>query len=110
MIRVLILKQNNSTVAIEVSGHSGYAQAGADIVCSAVSTLVQNLTLSLTTLLKIEPIVKLEEEPPFYSVTLPPLSAKQKESAQLLINSTCLGLKDIANQYKKYISIKEKNK
>ncbi len=109
MISVYILKQNNNIVAIEVSGHSGYAEEGSDIVCSAVSTLVQNLGQSLVSLTNANPKIVLEEDTPLYSVTLTEQDSKNKE-ANLLINSTYLGLKDIAKQYKKYISIKEKNK
>ena len=109
MISVYILKQNNNIMAIEVSGHSGYAEEGADIVCSAVSTLVQNLGQSLVSLTKANPKIVLKEDVPLYSVTLTELDAKMAE-ASLLTKSTYLGLKDIANQYKKYISIKEKNK
>ena len=32
---------------ITVSGHAGYAEAGKDIVCAAVSVLVQTLRISL---------------------------------------------------------------
>ena len=33
--------------SIKISGHAGYAEPGKDIVCAAVSTLWQNLILSL---------------------------------------------------------------
>ncbi len=36
---------------LKVSGHSGYAEAGNDIVCSAVSVLVQTLHIGLSDVL-----------------------------------------------------------
>ena len=110
MIKVLVLKQNKTILAIEATGHSGYANEGSDIVCSAISTLIQNLTLGLTKLINIKPIVTQDQELPFYSVALPQLTANQMHDAQLLMQSAYLGIKEIANQFTKYVSIKEKNK
>lgn len=35
--------EEGHTFSIEVNGHSGYAEAGKDIVCSAISILIQTL-------------------------------------------------------------------
>ena len=110
MIKILVIKQNNEIIAIEATGHSGYAEVGHDIVCSAVSVLTQNLAQGLSEVVGIKPKVVEDESIPHFSLTLPELNAKQMHEAQLLVRTTYLGLKDIANQFKKYVSIKEKNK
>ena len=110
MIKILVIKQNNEIIAIEATGHSGYAEEGHDIVCSAVSVLTQNLAQGLSEVVGIKPKVVEDESIPHFSLTLPELNAKQMREAQLLIKTTYLGLKDVANQFKKYVSIKEKNK
>ena len=38
MTQISINKKNSLIIAIKVSGHSGYANKGSDIVCSSVST------------------------------------------------------------------------
>ncbi len=38
MIRVKVLYRGQAIQQISVSGHSGYAEAGHDIICAAVST------------------------------------------------------------------------
>lgn len=43
MIVVEFSEPEGSKVRLKVSGHSGTAQKGEDIVCSAISTLVQTL-------------------------------------------------------------------
>ncbi len=110
MIKILVIKQKNIIMAIEATGHSGYAEEGQDIVCSAVSVLTQNLAQGLTEVVGIKPTVVVDEDIPHFSLTLPELDAEKMHEAQLLVNTTYLGLKDIANQFKKYVSIKEKNK
>lgn len=109
MIKISVVKKNNNIMVIEATGHSGYAEEGSDIICSAVSTLIQNLPLSLQKLLSIDAYVVCNTEKPFYSIVLPEgLSTDKMQQAQLLMQSTLLGLKDLANQFKKFIKIKEK--
>ncbi len=40
MVTVKILKHGDDTVGFDVSGHSGYAEEGSDIICAAVSSAV----------------------------------------------------------------------
>ena len=40
MIMIKILRHGKNTVGFDVSGHSGYADEGSDIVCAAVSSAV----------------------------------------------------------------------
>lgn len=48
MIIVTIYKSSTSDVGLEVIGHANYAPKGKDIVCSAVSTLVQHTIYNST--------------------------------------------------------------
>ena len=47
MTNVQILKNNGNIIGFVISGHSGYAEAGSDIVCSAISTLSQSICVGL---------------------------------------------------------------
>lgn len=109
MITISIEKENQNIITIEAKGHSGYAEAGKDIVCAAVSTLTQNLINSLKQVLNIEPGYKIDERTAYLKVTLPTnLNEKQKRECQILMQSTFLGLKNLADSYEKFIKIKEK--
>ena len=48
MTKVTIFKQQGLYKGFEVSGHSGYADAGEDIVCAAISALTINCCLLYT--------------------------------------------------------------
>lgn len=109
MINITIIKKNQDIITIEAKGHSGYALAGSDIVCSAISVLTQNLINSLKEIIKISPVYVINEDIPYLSVSIPQdLDAKLYQDSQLLMRSVVLGIKDVANSYKKYIKIKEK--
>jgi len=42
MIHVTFSRANDGSVCLEVMGHSGFAVKGKDIVCAAVSTVIQH--------------------------------------------------------------------
>lgn len=47
MIKILFFDCDGRTVCVRAQGHSGYADSGSDIVCAAVSTLVQTAYLAI---------------------------------------------------------------
>ncbi len=48
---VIEVYRSGVSCGLKVSGHSGYAEAGNDIVCAAVSVLVQTLHIGLADVL-----------------------------------------------------------
>lgn len=108
MINVLIIKSKQNITTIEATGHSGYAEAGSDIICSAVSTLMQNLANGLTEVVKAEAKIVVDEDIPHLSVTLCEQNVEKQKLAQVLLQTTANSLKDVANGYSKFIKIKEK--
>ena len=67
--------------SISIQGHAGYAPHGQDIVCAAVSTLVQNLVFSITEL--TEDKIQYDMQPGAVEIRYGTLSAE----AQLLVRS-----------------------
>ena len=109
MIKITIEFIGDAISSIQASGHSGYAVSGSDIICSAVSTLTQNCEKGLKELLLIDTDFVLDEETPYLKVSLPKdLDEIKMHDAQIMMKSTYLGLKDLADSYPKYINIKEK--
>lgn len=78
---------------IKVSGHAGYAPYGQDIVCAAVSTLVQNMVISISELTTDK--IQYDMQPGSVEIRYGTLSAE----AQLLVKSFFIGVREISNQY-----------
>ena len=108
MINVIVIKEKQTLKTIEATGHSGYAESGSDIVCSAVSVLLQNLANGLTEIVKAEAKVIVDEDIPHLSVTVTEKDKEKCKYAQILMQTTLLSLKEVANGYSKFIKIKEK--
>ena len=107
MIYVTVIKNKQNIVTLEATGHSGYAEAGSDIVCSSVSTLLTNLANGITEIVKAQAKVVVDENIPHLSVSLMETDADKQKSAQILMQSTLLSLKQVAKEFSKYIKIKE---
>lgn len=84
---------------ITVKGHAGYAPHGQDIVCAAVSTLVQNMVLSISEITTDE--IQYDMQPGSVVIRYGTLSAE----AQLLVKSFLIGVREISNQYPSNVQI-----
>ena len=75
-----------------VSGHAGYARAGKDIVCAAVSALTENTVNSIEVFTEDEPeILTVNEKEGFLYYKLKQVS----DRSALLLDSLVLGLQSI---------------
>ena len=53
MTAIIVEKANGKILSVEASGHTGYAESGEDIVCAALSAIIQTAALGLTEVAKI---------------------------------------------------------
>ena len=84
---------------LSVMGHAHYAEIGKDIVCAAVSTLVQTLIYSIEELTADE--IKYVSKPGTVLIEHGNLST----NAQLLIDSFFVGISMIADNYPEYVRV-----
>ncbi|MCL5676432.1 MAG: ribosomal-processing cysteine protease Prp [Firmicutes bacterium] len=90
-----------------VTGHSGFAPHGEDIVCAGVTALSEAAVLGLQRVAGVQPQVEMEDG--FVRCELPPLAQAQEVKAQAIIETMILGLRDIAKDYRRYVRITEVN-
>ncbi|MCI8276313.1 MAG: ribosomal-processing cysteine protease Prp [Lachnospiraceae bacterium] len=84
---------------LSVDGHAGCGERGKDIVCAAVSALVQNLIGSLKAL--TEDQISARAEPGHANIEYGDLS----EQGRLLMDSFFLGVCSIADSYPEHVKI-----
>lgn len=99
MIKVSIKECNHKIDSITVAGHSGYAEAGADIVCASVSTLV---------ITSVNMMIRIDKESVSYEVRDGFINVDVKKHSQVIdtvIENMIDLLEELANDYKKYIKI-----
>lgn len=86
---------------ITIKGHAGYAPHGQDIVCAAVSTLLQVLVLSLNDLTDDEIIADLRPGESIIEYN------QLSEAGKLLIESFLLGVGAISEAYPDNVSVEK---
>ena len=91
----------NLICGFTVSGHSGYAEEGSDIVCSAVSSAV---IMTANTITEIQHInADVTENDGFLKLSL---SREEAKNCEIILNGLKLHLTALSEQYKKYIKVK----
>lgn len=63
MTTVTFLTEGKRITGFDVKGHSGYAEAGADIVCAAITSAVRLTDATVNDVLGLAANVKLRESP-----------------------------------------------
>ena len=99
MTHVSIIKTRNGEYkGFNCIGHSGYADAGEDIVCAAISVLVINTINSLEQLAGERFKLVTNDEVGLIDCRF---EASINEKSKLLLDSMVLGLREIKKQYGK---------
>ena len=86
---------------IEVIGHTNYAEAGKDIVCAAISSII---TTSINAIVRIdEASIKYTKDDAYIKIEL----LKNNKIINILTENMISELKSLAKQYNKNIKIEE---
>lgn len=96
MITITIYQNQNRVTGFRCMGHSGYADAGSDIICAGVSALVINTINSIEAFTSSTYRVNTEEESALIDFRL---DQEAGHDTALLIDSMILGLQGIQNDY-----------
>ena len=106
MIRIVVYRDSSSRLTgFSARGHSGYAEEGSDIVCSAVSTLTITCINSIEALCGVTPVTEGGEDG-YLKADIPAAADEQtSRHIQLLMKSMLLGLEQVAEGWPKYVKL-----
>ena len=106
MTRCEFTRENERIVRFSVSGHSGYAEAGSDIVCAAISAVVSMAEATINDVCGANAKVRVKEEDARVTLTLP-ASCDEEESVQAVLAGMMLTLISLRDEYSDYIEVLE---
>jgi len=111
MITAVLYREEGRFTGFRARGHSGYAEAGSDIVCAGVSVLGCTCVNSLESLLGVKATLKANEDG-LLDFELPEVPEESRAGVQLLMGALGQGLSDLQEAYPKYVKceIKERRK
>ncbi len=106
MTKAVFFKKNDRIVRVECKGHTGYAEEGQDIVCAAVSAVMQSTALGVLKVAGINAKYEVDERQARLALRLPDdMNDKQKNDAETLLQTCLLSVKDIAADYKQFVVV-----
>ena len=106
MTRCEFYTENDRITGFSVSGHSGYAESGADIVCAAISAVVTMAEATINEVCGAKAKVRVKEEDARVTLTLP-ASCDEEESVQAVLAGMMLYLCSLRDEYPDFIEVLE---
>ena len=104
MTRCEFFTEDERITGFSVSGHSGYAEEGSDIVCAAISAVVSMAECTINDICGAKAKVRVTSETARITLTLP-ASCDEEESVQAVLAGMMLYLCSLRDQYPDYIEV-----
>ena len=106
MITAVLFREGNNLTGCRIEGHSGWADAGHDIVCAAVSILGCTCVNALESVCGVIPeITEYNEEKGALAFELPDMTEADNEKAQILMGALRQGLDDLSAEYPQNVTL-----
>ena len=106
MTRCEFFTEGDRITGFSISGHSGYAEAGSDIVCAAISAVVSMTEAVINDICGAKAKVRVKDADARISLTLP-TSCDEEESVQAVLAGMLLYLCTLRDEYPDYIEVLE---
>ena len=108
MTTITFQSQGSRVVGFDVQGHSGYAEAGADIVCAAVTSAIRLVDATVNDVLGLAASVKVRESNTSISLRLPGGLAPTAESTcQALLTGLMVYFTELHDEFPDNIEVLE---
>ena len=106
MVNVKFSTQQGKFVGVECIGHCDYVEDGEDIVCAALSSVVQTAVLGLMSVVGINIGYETNAETGYLKAILPKtLSKSDAHDADVILRTAYLGVSDLHETFSDYISL-----
>jgi len=105
MTKVDITRKKGRIVCVECDGHTEYGAQGEDIVCAALSSVVQTALLGLMSVASIK--VDYKRKDGYIKIALPDdLDYDQRQAADIILETMLLGVADLHEGFSDFVELK----
>ena len=105
MTRVTVEYEGDRIRRLECIGHAGDAAQGENIVCAAVSVLMQTCVNAIEQVAGVQPKTTADEARALIALELPETTEQQAHDAQIILRTTLQGLTDISHEYPQLVKL-----
>ena len=108
MTKCEFFTEGDRITGFSISGHSGYAENGSDIVCAAITSAVRLTESVINDVLGLEASVKVREKDASITLKLPNSLGQTNESTcQALLTGLMVHFVQLAEEYPDHIIVLE---
>ena len=109
MTKIVFYKQGEDFVRIESQGHTGYANHGEDVVCAAISALLQGAALGVLKVAGVKAQYRIDEEKGSLMLQIPQgVSSDARHDCNVILKTLLVSVKDLEKGYSEYIEVEVK--
>lgn len=106
MTKITITKLNNNITQVECDGHTGYGVSGEDIVCSALSSVVQTAVLGVMMVAGVNAKVLRDDHKGYLKLTIPQsIDDSQRHDVNVILETMLCGVGDLYEGYSDFIEL-----
>ena len=106
MTRCEFFTEDDRITGFSVSGHSGYAENGQDIVCAAISAVVTMAEATINDVCGAKAKVRVRDDQARITLTLP-VSCDEEDTVQAVLAGMMVTLCNLRDDYPHYIEVME---
>ena len=108
MTRVEVVRKDGHIVSLNVTGHSDFADEGEDIVCAALSSVIQTAVMGLLKVAGIDCKYVIYETEGGLELELPKLNNSDRHNADMILDTMLCGIADLYEGYSDFIELEVK--
>ena len=109
MTKIVFHKQGEDFVRIVSEGHTGYAVHGEDIVCAALSALIQGAALGVLKVVGVKADYRVNEETGRLDLVIPAkIGARERHDCNVILGTLLASVEDLREGYSEYIEVEVK--
>lgn len=106
MTIIKVTRHNNNIVKVVCDGHTDYGEEGEDIVCAALSSVVQTAVLGLMSVAAINVDLKRDDKLGFLEFSISKdLDDTDRNNANMILETMYAGIADLHEGFSKYIKL-----
>ena len=108
MTTVTFLTEERRIIGFDAVGHSGYGEAGEDIVCAAITSAVRLVNATINDVMGLCASVKVDDKSGAISLRLPGgLSQTAEATCQALLTGLMVYLAELHDEYPENVEVME---
>lgn len=110
MTKVTITKKNNYIAVVECDGHTNYGEKGEDIVCAALSSVVQTALLGVLVVAGVQADIERRDDDGYLKFSLPSnITEDEQQKCEVILQTMLCGISDLHVGFSDFIELEVKN-